>query len=107
MQEYILGIFSGIALALIGGYVSYFFTRRHEKLNKKEQARFEIYMDLLDLQTKYSIIVFNESRNRGHSPGQESAVSKAAWKIAHKVRGFGDLEYFDEILVDCAASYIP
>ena len=98
---------SGIVLALIGVIATDVFSRRTARRQRMEEVRFQIYMELMELNSAYFWVTASEFH--GERPKREilKRCRDLAWRIADKLRSADEVEYLDEILDVTLGSGFP
>jgi uncharacterized membrane protein YccC len=93
-----VGFASGIGVALIAALVTYLFQRHGDQRRHREQAAFQVYMLLLDLNSQYFWIVSNELRGEQPLPEIAAKAQSLAMQIADKLREADDVQHLEDIL---------
>lgn len=103
----LLGLISGVLLAFVGAYAAAVFERRRERQAKVEEARFRIYMKLMDLHSWYFWLASAEMRNEEPAPGARARLQELAFKISDELRSADEGEKLEEILdvLFCETAY--
>lgn len=98
MSDVWLGFFGGIVAALIAALAASFVQRQNQEKTRKEEARHEVYMRLLDINQQYFWIASSELR--GEKPPDDVVVSvrQACWQLVEKLRECDSVECLDDIM---------
>jgi len=98
MSDAVLGFLGGIVATLIASLTASIIQRQNHEKQRKEEASFEVYMRLLDINQHYFWIVSNEMC--GKCPPNEiiEKIRKASWELADKLRTCDSVELLDELL---------
>jgi hypothetical protein len=94
----LIAFISGVMLTLAGALLSYRLQIRQEKKKEKERIRFEVYMNLMDLNSYYFWVTSAEFTGNKVDPNINKLIHDIALKTSDKLRQVDDIEYLDEIL---------
>jgi len=94
----IVSFASGVGVSIFAAVVSHQLQKRRDQRQRREQAAFQVYMLLLDLDSRYFWIASNELR--GEPPRSEivAEVRGLAWRIADKLREADTVPHLEELL---------
>lgn len=98
MMEIIISFVTGILLTLGGVWLTNYFQKRREQEKEKEKIRFEIYMNLLDIQTYYFWVVSDESHGYETDKEITNLLRKISLKTSDKLRQVDTIEHLEDIL---------
>lgn len=94
----LISFLSGIGLSLVGGLFAYLFQRRGEKQRLIEQARYDIFMKLLDLYGLYFWVYSAEVKKEEVKQSIKEKIWPLAWQISDKLRVADNLNHMEDIL---------
>jgi hypothetical protein len=97
-QGTLLGFLGGVGVTLAGALFASIAQRANERLRRKERARFEIYMQLLNINSVYFWVTSAEVRGESCDPEIWRRLRSESWQIADKLREADEVEYLDETL---------
>ncbi len=89
---------SGVGVSAIAAWVSYLLQNRQDRRRRREQAAFEVYMLLLELNGRYFWVASKELHDEPAPAEIVAKVHDLAWRIADKLREADDVEHLEEIL---------
>jgi hypothetical protein len=94
----VISFAGGVGVAVVAAFAAGLVRRRLEAKRRIEEARFDVYMKLLELQGLYHWIAVAELR--AELPQEEvlRQVKSLAWQIADKLRSADEIEHLSEIL---------
>jgi len=98
MLTELIAFISGVIVTLAGGLLSYRLQIRQEKKKEKERIRFEVYMNLMDINSYYFWVTSAEFTGNKVDPHINKLIHDIALKTSDKLRQVDDIEYLDEIL---------
>ncbi len=91
-------LLSGAFGAIVGAWAAIFFQRRHDQKKALEQARFNVYMMLLDLWQRHFRITSAEVHGEQASDQVRLEFDRQRWRIADELRKADDLEEGEPLL---------
>jgi hypothetical protein len=94
----IVSFASGVGVSIFAAVVSHELQKRREKRQRREQAAFQVYMLLMDLNGRYFWIASSELHGEPPMPEIATKVRDLAWRIADKLREADDVQHVEEIL---------
>lgn len=94
----IMGLVGALIGALISAIISVILAKRYEKSNKTEDILYDVYMNLLDLNSYYIWIVSNEMQNIENDINLKTKIRRLAWTIADDIRKIDHSTFVQEIL---------
>lgn len=89
---------SGVSVSGIAAAIGSQLQKRRERQRRREQAAFEVFMLLLDLNSRYFWITSNEIHGEPPPPEIAIEVHRLAFRIADKLREADDIQHLKEIL---------
>lgn len=92
------GLLIAVVGGLVGAWAAIFFQRRREREKSLEKARFDIYMNLLSLNSRHFWITVAEIHHEKSKPEMIQKYQDAAWTIADKLRQIDELPEARDIL---------
>jgi hypothetical protein len=93
-----IGFASGVGVSAIAAWVSSVLQHRNDLRRRREQAAFEVYMLLLDLNGRYFWVASKEMHGEPTPPEIAAKVHDLAWRTADKLREADDVQHLEEIL---------
>jgi len=90
----LLAFLSGVGVSVAGVLVASYLQRRRDLQQKVEAARFEIYLKLLELESRYFWLCLDEEANQDIYP----EMWGLSWSIADALRRVDRLEFADRVL---------
>jgi len=97
-MEALLGFASGIGLALLSAVISAQVERRSARRSRVEDARFQIYMQLLDLYTTYFWVTTAELHGEEVRAETRDRIRSLTWQIADQLRAADEVDHAEDIL---------
>jgi hypothetical protein len=97
-QGTLVGFLTGVGVTLAGALFASIAQRANARLRRKEEARFEIYMRLLRIDSWYFHVTVAEVHRESCDPEVWRILRSESWQIADKLRESDEVEYLDEIL---------
>ena len=94
----LLAFLAGVGVTLTGVLAGTLAQRASGRLRRKQQARFEIYMRLLEIDSLYFWVTSDEVTGETGKPDIWKRLRSASWQVADKLREMDDVEYLDDIL---------
>ena len=94
----VIGFASGIGVSIIGALWGSTIQKWRDRQRRREQAAFEIFMLLLELNGQYFWIASSELRGEPAPTDAQAKAKTLAWRIADKLREIDDVEHLEEIL---------
>ncbi len=94
----IVAFTSGIVTTLTGALIANILTRKRERQTLVDSRRFEIYMKLMDLNARYSVVVSAETRGKPVAPEILNGCRGLSWAIADLLRSADEVEFLEETL---------
>lgn len=94
----IVAFASGVGVSIFAAVVSHQLQKRKDRQQRREQAAFQVYMLLLDLNSHYFWIASNELHGEPPPPEIAAKVRDHAWRIADKLRETDNVQHLEEIL---------
>ena len=94
----LLGFASGVGISVVAAVVSSLLQKREERRRRRDQAAFEIYMLLLELDGQYFWIASGDLHGKQPDPEIAARVRGLAWRIADKLREADDVPHLEELL---------
>lgn len=94
----LIGFASGVGVSTITATIGSQIQKRRERQRRREQAAFEVFMLLLDLNSRYFWVASNEMHGEPPPPEIVAEVRKLAFRIADKLREADDVEHLKEML---------
>ena len=88
----------GVVGAVIGGWATAFFQRRHERKRRTENVLFGVYMMLMDLRGHHFWITSAEVRGQDSDPKIIQRFQDTRWRIADEMRKIDQLPEARDIL---------
>jgi hypothetical protein len=107
MSNAMLGFLGGILVSFISALLASLIQRHNEMNRRRDQARFDIYMRLMDLNSAYFWIATAELHNEELPRNQKERVFSYAWEIADKLRANDNIECLEETLQILFGSRFP
>jgi hypothetical protein len=92
------GFLSAIGLAVITAIVTADVERRSARRARVEDARFQIYMKLLDLYNLYFWVASKEIHGEEVRPEMKDQIRAVSWQINDQLRAADEVEHMPEIL---------
>jgi len=93
-----IGFASGVGVSATAAWVSSLFQQRSDRRRRREQAAFQVYMLLLELNGRYFWVTSKEMHGEPPPPEITAKVRDLAWRIADKLREADDVQHSEEIL---------
>jgi uncharacterized membrane protein YccC len=93
-----IGFASGVGVSAIATWISSLLQNRNDRRRRREQAAFQVYMLLLDLNSRYFWVASKEMHGEPAPPQIAAEAYDLAWRIADKLREADDVEHLEEIL---------
>lgn len=94
----IIAFASGIGTTLTGALIANILTRKREQQALVDSRRFEIYMKLMDLNARYSVVVSAEARGKPVAPEILKGCHGLSWEIADLLRSADEVAFLEETL---------
>lgn len=107
MSDPWLAFFGAILCVFISVLITSIVQRQNEAKKKKEQARHDIYMRLLQISQMYFFIASADMRGEKADENIVMSVRDACWKLADKLRACDSVESLDLILEFLFSTKIP
>ena len=95
---YWLGLLSGLLMAAVSALFAGVLQRVNEKHRKREEARFAVYMRLLDVHSLYFWVTAAEVHGENADPSVWDRLRSEAWQIADTLREADNIKELDVIL---------
>jgi hypothetical protein len=93
-----IGFASGIGVSAIAAWISSLLQNRNDLRRRREQAAFEVYKLLFDLNGRYFWVASKEMHGEPTPTEIAAKVHDVAWRIADKLRETDDVQHLEEIL---------
>lgn len=98
MNEGWFGFLSGLAAALIILVATNLAVRAEEKRRRLQEARYQIYVQLMELSGLLQLIAASEFRKETPDRSLQLKAREVSWQLADKLRAADDLSNLDDIL---------
>jgi len=98
MNNALIGFVSGVFVTLAGAIISGIIQRYNEERRAIKKARFEVYMNLLDVKSLYFWITSAEMHNEEVDNDLWRRLFELSWKVLEKLREYDKIEFLGEII---------